>query len=204
MTEQGHRNNYETPGRQAAVTIQDIAAALECDNPNCCCHHEGPNGWQTHCPAHGDENPSLSLNEGEDGKILVHCHAGCDQAEVIQALVDRELWPSQARISGTCASRPPRGNLVHAYSYVDEEGRLRFQSCRFKPKTFRLRRPDGQGGWEYNLNGVQLVPYNLPDVLKAEVVFIAEGEKDCINLKLGRQVGLRQFLGIYRLCVSPS
>ena len=44
-----------------------------------------------------------------------------------------------------------------------------------------------RGAGNTTMKDVQLVPYNLPDVLQAEVVFIAEGEKDCINLK---KVGL--------------
>ncbi|MFZ5447051.1 MAG: DUF927 domain-containing protein [Thermodesulfobacteriota bacterium] len=125
----------------------------------------------------------MSLSESDDGKVLVHCYAGCDQMEVIQALKDMGLWPSQANTSGTDPSRPPRGELVEAYSYLDEAGKLRYQSCRFIPKIFRLRKPIGQGDWEYNLKGVDRIPYNLPDVIGSEVVFIAEGEKDCNNLK---------------------
>ena len=187
MKEQSQRIDDENPGHHDAVTIQDIAKGLECGNPACCCHHEGPNGWRTHCPAHGDENPSLSLNEGDAGKILVHCHAGCDQTEVIQALMDRDLWPSRTISPGTSPTRPPRGELMEAYSYLDETGHLLFQSCRYEPKAFRQRRPVGQGDWEYTIKDVQLVPYNLPDVLQAPRVFIAEGEKDCNNLK---KVGL--------------
>ena len=138
MKEQSQRIDDENPGHHDAVTIQDIARGLECGNPACCCHHEGPNGWQTHCPAHGDENPSLSLNEGDAGKILVYCHAGCDQTEVIQALMDRDLWPSRTINPGTSPTRPPRGELMEAYSYLDEAGHLLFQSCRYEPKTFRL------------------------------------------------------------------
>ncbi|TFH47119.1 MAG: hypothetical protein E4H01_08830, partial [Lysobacterales bacterium] len=36
-------------------------------------------GWIARCPAHDDIKPSLSIRETEDGKILVYCHAGCDQ-----------------------------------------------------------------------------------------------------------------------------
>ncbi len=183
MKSQNSRAGSENPGHQEEITAADIAAALECDNPGCSCHHEGANGWQTHCPAHTDSHPSMSLREGDDGKVLFHCHAGCEQEDVSQALKDRDLWQSRANTQGAYSSRPPRSELVEAYSYLDEKGKLLFQSCRYFPKTFRLRKPYGQGGWEYSIKGVELIPYNLPEVIKAEVVFIVEGEKDCINLK---------------------
>ena len=45
------------------------------------------------CPAHDDHDPSLSVSEGQDGKVLVKCHAGCEQEHVIAALQARDLWP---------------------------------------------------------------------------------------------------------------
>ena len=36
--------------------------------------------------------PSLSISAGKDGKVLVRCHAGCDQRDVIAALQERGLW----------------------------------------------------------------------------------------------------------------
>jgi putative DNA primase/helicase len=47
------------------------------------------------CPAHDDNHPSLSINDDEDGNILVHCFAGCDQAQVISVLRSRGLWKSR-------------------------------------------------------------------------------------------------------------
>jgi hypothetical protein len=49
--------------------------------------------WKARCPAHHDRKPSLSIREADDGKILVHCHAGCDQERVIAALRVSGLWP---------------------------------------------------------------------------------------------------------------
>jgi putative DNA primase/helicase len=49
-------------------------------------------GWIARCPSHDDQTPSLSLSEGNDGKVLVHCHAGCGQATVIDALRGLGLW----------------------------------------------------------------------------------------------------------------
>jgi len=36
-------------------------------------------GWIARCPAHEDEKPSLSITEAKGGKVLIHCHAGCEQ-----------------------------------------------------------------------------------------------------------------------------
>ena len=52
-------------------------------------------GWMARCPAHDDREPSLSIREA-DGKVLVRCHAGCDQRDVIAALKKRGLWGGKA------------------------------------------------------------------------------------------------------------
>ena len=49
-------------------------------------------GWMARCPAHDDREPSLSIRDADDGKVLVRCHAGCDQERVIAALRSRGLW----------------------------------------------------------------------------------------------------------------
>jgi hypothetical protein len=49
-------------------------------------------GWVARCPAHDDSTPSLSITVSKDGKLLVHCHAGCSQDLVISVLRERGLW----------------------------------------------------------------------------------------------------------------
>jgi putative DNA primase/helicase len=49
-------------------------------------------GWTASCPAHDDQNPSLSIRDADDGKVLVRCHAGCDQEQVIATLRSLDLW----------------------------------------------------------------------------------------------------------------
>ena len=56
------------------------------------------------CPAHNDRSPSLSMTE-RDGRVLVHCHAGCAQADVIAALRGRGLWPERERPAWTPQDR---------------------------------------------------------------------------------------------------
>jgi putative DNA primase/helicase len=63
-------------------------------------------GWTALCPAHDDRTPSLSIREADDNnKVLVHCHAGCDQERVIATLRGRGLWAENARRSTSRVSR---------------------------------------------------------------------------------------------------
>jgi len=57
--------------------------------------------WMARCPAHDDRRPSLSIDETADGRVLVHCHAGCDQRDVIAVLRDRDLWQTTTQEYGT-------------------------------------------------------------------------------------------------------
>ena len=55
------------------------------------------NGWKAKCPAHDDQIPSLSINEGVDGRVLLKCHAGCDVDSICAALNIRtaDLFPTK-------------------------------------------------------------------------------------------------------------
>lgn len=137
-------------------------------------------GWIAKCPTHDDSTASLKIDDGEDGKLLVKCHAGCEQAAVVQALKDRGMWPAAAA---------KVFNITHRYPYTDEAGVLLYEVVRLEPKDFRQRRPAGDA-WEWGVKGVRQVPYRLPEVLAGikagRTIFIVEGEKDADNLaKLG-------------------
>lgn len=72
------------------------------------------------------------------------------------------------------------------YDYLDEAGHLLYQVVRYEPKDFRQRRPDGNGGWIWDINGVRRIPYRLAELTEAlaheHTVFIVEGEKDVNTL----------------------
>ena len=72
------------------------------------------------------------------------------------------------------------------FSATDEDGNLLYQSLRYRPKGFKQRRPDGNGGWHWNLHGVRRVLYRLPEVVAAvsenKRVVVVEGEKDVDRL----------------------
>jgi putative DNA primase/helicase len=128
--------------------------------------------WMAKCPAHDDTNPSLSIREVA-GKILLHCHAGCSQRVVIEALKALDLWQPE-RIAA------PR--IVARYDYTDEHGKLLYQVVRYEPKDFKQRRPNGCGDWIWK-KGCRQVLYRLPEVLEAAIVFVVEGEKDAETLR---------------------
>lgn len=141
---------------------------------------------QALCCFHEDTNPSLSLNHSNGSFRCFACDTkgslfdfymkkhGVDFKTAINDLSERAGIVSE-----------PQRKIVKVYDYVDKEGSLLFQVCRYEPKDFRQRRPDpnNPGKFIYDLKGVSLVPYNLPEVIKADTVIMVEGEKDCDNLK---------------------
>ena len=131
-------------------------------------------GFMARCPAHDDQTPSLSLKDTDDGRVLVHCHAGCEQARVVAALKSRGLWPA--------TERRERSVTVAEYDYRDENGELLYQVVRFEPKDFRQRRPDGTGGWIWRKHSRQVL-YRLREVLESPIVFLVEGERDVETLR---------------------
>jgi hypothetical protein len=69
------------------------------------------NGWSAKCPAHDDHNASLSVSEGDDGRALVKCHAGCSADAVCAAvrLTLRDLMPECAESRLTTDSTRSKG-----------------------------------------------------------------------------------------------
>ncbi len=155
----------------------------------------GANGhdWNALCPAHEDRNRSLSVRASEDGTILLKCHAGCNVKAVVEALnlTMADLFPDTG-------PKTTRGAIVKTYDYADEDGRLLYQAVRFEPKKFRQRRPDGKGGWVWDLKGVRRVLYQLPNIVAApadQAVFVVEGEKDADRLAEENQLATTCAMG---------
>jgi len=141
------------------------------------------------CPFHADNNPSFSANR-ESG--LFRCFACGKSGSVFDFYMTqhstnfRGAFEALALEAGVDiqGKEPTKksGKIVAEYNYADEQGKVLFQAVRYDPKDFRQRRPDGKGGWIWNLDGVQLVPFNLPEVMKGKSVIVVEGEKDCETL----------------------
>src|SRR3990167_8398998 len=46
----------------------------------------GPDSWSACCPYHKDRSPSLTIRALDDGRILLHCFAGCPPNSVLASL----------------------------------------------------------------------------------------------------------------------
>jgi len=141
--------------------------------------HRNGSGATARCPSHDDGRASLSISEGDDGRALVNCFAGCKTEDVIAKLgiTAADLFPPRERRDGF--------RVVGEYRYCDEAGGLRYVVERRDPKDFRQRRPDGRGAWLWNLQGVTPLPYRLPELIAADAaqpVLIVEGERDVETL----------------------
>jgi len=83
-------------------------------------------GWGARCPAHDDRKASLSISQGDDGKVLLFCHAGCSLASILKAvnLTEADLFaPHTQRMT---PDRKPRGKKPrpapdqHIEEHVDQ------------------------------------------------------------------------------------
>jgi hypothetical protein len=97
----------------APVNIQEILARLKGVR-------RSGDGWTAKCPAHEDKKPSLSISQ-RDGKILVHCHAGCTVESICRALrlTVSDLFlddrPSQTHPHAEANSKPSGSGRSEAF-----------------------------------------------------------------------------------------
>jgi len=150
-------------------------------------------GWVARCPAHDDREPSLSLSEGDDGRALLHCHAGCPTEHILAAvgLELRELFPAAEPLR-----HPRHGAPSQVWAIRDKEGRLFAHQVRFD-----IDHGQGQGKavlWHrygrWSLQGTPLAEAPLYGSERIESfdpatpVFLHEGEKAA---DAGRRGGLQ-------------
>lgn len=134
----------------------------------------GNGKYQALCPAHDDHEPSLNVTV-EGDTILLHCKAGCPTKKVLEVM---GLAMADLFLNGSKSSQRKE---VAVYKYRD------FEVVRYEPKGFSQRRPDGKGGYIYNLEGVERRLYHddeLPEAIeKGSTIYILEGEKDVDRLR---------------------
>lgn len=82
--------------------------------------------WQACCPAHDDRTPSLSIALGDDERILLTCHAGCDVQSILQALhlELKDLFPKANKTSKKTNEKvpatPPDDGFFGTFEEFDE------------------------------------------------------------------------------------
>ena len=194
-------NCGQQQGGQMSVefTLSEVAAYYRARLPNL---NQRGAAWRCPCPIHNGKRDSFAVDP-TTGKACCHseCGAGWDILGLEQVYAGGDFKAAKAevfRIIGRHEEPKPRGEessaksrIVAEYDYTDPAGELLYQVIRFEPKGFRQRRPDGKGGWIWNLKGVEPVLYKLPELFAAEAgpetirltVYIVEGERDVETLE---------------------
>lgn len=150
------------------------------------------------CVVHEDASPSLSITLTDDGTVLWHCHAGCDQTAVTDAIRHRwpDLWKPVAPLRPS--TRPvvtpsPTYRHVCYYTYTDETGKPvhRVERREATDATGARRKDFPQSHWNGTgwssgtkpLTTLRL--YHLPDIIQyvTATVWYCEGEKDADRLR---------------------
>ncbi|MCC7409240.1 MAG: DUF3987 domain-containing protein, partial [Phycisphaeraceae bacterium] len=156
--------------------------------------------WMARCPAHEDRKPSLSIGEGDDGRALLHCHAGCEAGQVVAAIgLDlADLMPGEPLPPRPKAKKP-------ATVYATAREAVAVLEQRHGPRsdwwTYHNAHGESVGAvvrWNLPGGGKRILPvsrtpegwivggmpglrplYNLPELLSkpTERVYIVEGEK---------------------------
>jgi len=155
--------------------MTSAAAIVKAIDPK---HRKSNDGYVCRCPVHDDRKASLKVSDSKDGKILVHCHAGCDSRDIIAELDRRGLWPKIEReqrkpprpandqLPPAANDDQPKAKVkpveVAKYEYFDHQtGELMMQVIRYEPKDFRQRRPESQPPRRVELDGRRGEPHPL-------------------------------------------
>lgn len=157
-------------------------------------------GWKARCPAHDDHTPSLSINIGDDDRVLVKCWAGCSFDAVVNAMgmTKRDLFtpatvPHQRQRpnpkdkpsfptweQAIAAYSVKLGLPAKAFGYHDRDGKMVGVIGRWnKPDGSKEIRPIrlNCSGWLQEAMPEPRPPYGLPDVIAATGrIYIVEGE----------------------------
>lgn len=141
------------------------------------------------CPIHSGKDLNFAVNP-ETGVAFCHsqCAKGWDMIGLEMELTSGDFVKAKAevfRIVGRPAPNWQDRDIEATYDYTDENGNLLYQVVRKIGKKFIQRRPSpsGNGQWQWGLGHAKLVPYRLSKIVSAEVVGIAEGEKDVAALE---------------------
>ena len=150
------------------------------------------------CVFHDDRTPSCTLFlDGAGGFHCNGCGAGGNLFQFEARFSNCTLAEAELKVAEITGAKPGYGSfaklgpVIAAYDYRDDDDRVLFQKRRYQPegesKTFRVNRPGEHGEWIAGIDPpdgepTKRVLYNQPRVTTANVVLVAEGEKDCDNL----------------------
>ena len=83
----------------------------------------GDLSWQSICPAHADKTPSLTITQ-RPGRVVLHCHAGCTNREIVTALGTdfRALYQNDSRTPNIAPTQPWAQSVPVAQSVTDGDG----------------------------------------------------------------------------------
>lgn len=146
--------------------------------------------WEASCPLQGHKTPEkhVSLKDAHS-QALITCHGGKHN---YQDFCKAWGYDNLAYTGNNGHKLPPgQKEIEDIYIYHDVNGRPSFEVVRYRnPKDFRQRRPDSNGGYIWNLDGIERTLYRNIDLPAAigqrKPIYIAEGEKDVNRLrKLG-------------------
>jgi len=148
-----------------------------------------PDGWRWNacCPAHDDKNPSLDIGVSTaDKRIMLNCHAGCENSEILSALGITQSDLHVKRSSEDFKKKNNRKREVYEYKSLEGKPIVRVVKIKHSDvKTFYQERYEN-GCWVKGTRGIEVPLYRLPEIKQAldrgEAIWIAEGEKDADSL----------------------
>ena len=136
------------------------------------------------CDAAGDAIAFLQRIENLDFPTALRRTAEFAGVAPVPSVTNaRPVSPAKTNGSATAELKPEPARIVETYRYTDEQGELLYEVLRLQPKSFRQRRPDGNGDWTWSLGDVRRVLYRLPQVIAAKAIYVVEGEKDVQSLE---------------------
>lgn len=136
----------------------------------------GSKSYMVKCPCHEDKKASLAISE-KDNKILMYCFAECNYENILKeiGLNKKDMFNNIRK------GENKMEKIEKEYFYTDEKGNNLYKVVRYFPKNFVQAKYINKH-WEYNMNNVRYVLYNLPNILEAKEIYFVEGEKDADNL----------------------
>jgi hypothetical protein len=166
-------------------------------------------GYTAHCPAHDDRTPSLHVTEGDDGRVLLKCFAGCRTETIVRriGLEMKDLFPRDPspRTEQPARSNGPKGLSLTEYAtakklpqhFLETVGlstiylggrpvvRMPYLGDDGTESSVRFRVAlDGENRFRWK-SGSKTCPYGLwklKDARRARHVTLVEGESDTQTL----------------------